>query len=59
MQWKEKQYWYFVTGENMGTTMTLKPRTPHSMSEDEPACKRICVAPQRHTVCPHSMLHTN
>lgn len=45
MQWKEKQYWYFVTGENMGTTMTLKPRTPHSMSEDEPACKRICVAP--------------
>lgn len=45
MQWKEKQYWYFVTGENMGTTMTLKPRTPYGMSDDEPECKRICVAP--------------
>lgn len=45
MQWKDKQYWYFITGIDMGATMTLHPRTPSSMSEDEPTCKRICVAP--------------
>lgn len=45
MQWKDKQYWYFITGTDMGATMTLKPRTPHAMSEHEPKTKRICVAP--------------
>lgn len=29
----------------MGSSMTLHPRTPINMSEDEPTCKRICVAP--------------
>lgn len=45
MQWKDKQYWYFITGTDMGSTMTLKPRTPHAMSAGEPLTKRICVAP--------------
>ena len=45
MQWKDKQYWYFITGTDMGATMTLHPRKPINMSDDEPWCKRICVAP--------------
>lgn len=45
MQWKDKQYWYFVTGTDMGSTMSLNPRTPRGMSDDEPNTKRICVAP--------------
>lgn len=45
MQWKDKQYWYFITEKDMGSTMTLHPRTPHGMSDGEPTCKRICVAP--------------
>lgn len=45
MNWKDKQYWYFITGKDMGTSMSLTPRTPEAMSEDEPHTKRICVAP--------------
>lgn len=45
MKWKDKQYWYFITGKDMGSTMTLHPRKPINMSNDEPWCKRICVAP--------------
>lgn len=45
MQWKDKQYWYFITEKDMGSTMTLHPRTPWGCSEDEPTTKRICVAP--------------
>lgn len=45
MQWKDKQYWYFITTKNMGTTMSLTPRKPINMSDNEPVCKRICVAP--------------
>lgn len=45
MKWKDKQYWYFITDQDMGTTMSLLPRTPRGMSEDEPNTKRICVAP--------------
>lgn len=45
MQWKDKQYWYFITRQNMGQTMSLTPRRPINMSDDEPLCERICVAP--------------
>lgn len=45
MQWKDKQYWYFITEKDMGSTTTLHPRTPWGMSDGEPTCKRICVAP--------------
>lgn len=45
IKWKDKQYWYFITDVDMGKTMSLIPRKPHGMSEDEPSTKRICVAP--------------
>lgn len=45
MKWHDARYWYFCTGEDMGKTMSLNPRTPSGMSDDEPNTKRICVAP--------------
>lgn len=45
MKWHDPRYWYFVTEKDMGATMTLHPRKPWGMSEDEPSTKRICVAP--------------
>lgn len=40
-----KRYWYFVTEEDMGDQMSLTPRCPINMGDDEPTLKRICVAP--------------
>ena len=41
----KNRYWYFVTQKAMGDVMSLSPRTPWGISEDEPMTKRICVAP--------------
>lgn len=48
IKWGDKRYWYFVTQEDMGETMSLNPRTPYGMCDDEPYTKRICVAPTAH-----------
>lgn len=40
-----RRYWYFITEEDMGDKMSLTPRTPYRMGDDEPNLKRICVAP--------------
>lgn len=45
IRWKDKQYWYFITEQEMGESMTLYPRTPSGISQDEPTTARICVAP--------------
>lgn len=41
----DARYWYFITEKEMGENMSLSPRTPWGMSDDEPYTKRICVAP--------------
>lgn len=48
IKWSDKRYWYFVTQVDMGNVMSLNPRTPHGMCDDEPLLKRICVAPTAH-----------
>lgn len=45
IKWHDSRYWYFITEKDMGISMSLNPRTPWGMSEDEPQTKRICVAP--------------
>jgi hypothetical protein len=45
IKWHDSRYWYFITQQNMGTTMSLNPRVPEGMHNDEPYMKRICVAP--------------
>ena len=45
MKWHDSRYWYFITQENMGNTMSLNPRCPINKCDDEPRTKRICVAP--------------
>ncbi|AXF52984.1 MAG: hypothetical protein [Caudoviricetes sp.] len=48
IKWSDKRYWYFVTQVDMGSVMSLSPRTPIGMCDDEPWLKRICVAPTAH-----------
>lgn len=45
IKWQDPRYWYFITQQDMGTTMSLNPRVPIGMSDSEPWIKRICVAP--------------
>jgi hypothetical protein len=45
IKWQDPRYWYFITQVDMGKTMSLNPRVPKGMHEDEPYIKRICVAP--------------
>lgn len=45
MEWHDPRYWYFVTQVDMGQTMSLTPRCPIGMDDDEPVNNRICVAP--------------
>lgn len=45
MKWHDSRYWYFITQEDMGQTMSLNPRCPINKCDDEPLAKRICVAP--------------
>lgn len=41
-----KRHWYFITEDHsFGDEITLKPRTPLNMGQEEPKDVRICVAP--------------
>lgn len=42
---ERKRYWYFITQQNMGDKVSLTPRRPINMGDEEPLLKRICVAP--------------
>lgn len=49
MKFSEKQYWYHVSGENLGIHPTFSLRDPDFVSETiEPMLPRICVAPTIH-----------
>jgi hypothetical protein len=39
------RYWYFITDQNFGHEVTLKPRSILNAGDSEPLIKRICVAP--------------
>ena len=44
IKWHSARYWYFITQVDMGEVMSLSPRKPIGMNDDEPNTKRICVA---------------
>lgn len=44
IKWHDSRYWYFITQNDMGTSMSLNPRCPINKCDEEPNIARICVA---------------